>query len=440
MDEFEAKDAAETTLNRILGEDDKSLSFNSFSNDLVSKGKFVKSRSLLMPDSELEEFLVNDAQFLVTQYSRRASGLIRTQEQLESMGFKSVGDVQQQLKLDKDKALEEATSDAERSKIQKAFNNDNKLVADIYSLMNGTLYKPNQYNRAIETLLQFNTTRLLGGVTLSSFPELAMAPYRMGLLNTIRDGYVPMLRSFKTAKLAKDQFRDIDVGLELEMNNTLRALSDTNMTLGTGHTKFDRRMQQTLDIFGKASGLSYFTAGGRRIAAHVASADLIRMMHKLRDGTAPTQKEIVKLANLGLQKKNKYEQLINAMDGPNGVTKAKGSFIANYTDWADQEAADLFRTAIQRQVESIILKPSKGDIPLFAQSTGLGRLLFQFKSFISSATNKIAISSLQRRDARTLAGLSYLTTMGMVSGMVKDTIAGREISDSPAEQMLEGVF
>lgn len=435
LDDDVAESLALDTLDNIMREGDNALTFNSVPEQVISTGKFDKSRSLLIPDNELEEFLVNDAQQVVTNYSRRASSIINVQKSLNDLGYESFSDFRQALKAEKDTQLAALTDTKARQKLQDDFARDMQLTEDMYRLMTGTLRKPQAGDRYVNSLLQFQFVRLLGGVTLSSIPELAMAPFRQGLLNTFRDGYLPMLRDFKAAKLAKDQLADLDIGLEHEMNNVLRALADTNVDLGRRQTEYDRYLGMVTDAFGKASGLSYYTAFGRRLGAHVSMSNIVRTLRKSRS-TQLTPKEIERLANSGISS-TEYEKILKQID--KYAEERGGSFISNHHLWRDQDAADIFRRAVQNETESIVLKPSKGDIPLFAQRTGLGRLLFQFKSFSSAATNKIAISSLQRRDARTLAGLMYLTSLGTISAMVKDKLAGRETSTDPIELIGEGI-
>jgi hypothetical protein len=433
---LEALDAAEETYLKIMRQGDDAATFNQMSEDLVSGARhFDKARTLNISDEILEPYLVNDASQLVSHYVNRASGVVRTNEAIRNLpqGYESFNDLKRAVNEDFNKQIAAATTEASAKKLIKEQAEASELLDQMYQSMTGSLFKSGKATKYFERLRQYQYMRLLGGVTLSSLPELAMPALRMGLLNTLRDGYLPMLRSWKTAKLTRDQFKDLDVGLEREMNNVLEALSDNSVSLGRQQTAYDRAMGLASDAFGKASGLTYFTSFGRRLGAHVASADLIRQM-KRRGTLSATEKQ--RLATGGISTKD-YDAIAAQMDKYS--ENVKGSWVANHELWDDEAAKTLYMDYIQRQVNGIVLKPGRGDIPFIFQKSDIGRLMFQFKSFASGATGRITIAGIQARDARTLMGFTYLTALGSLSGIVKDRIAGREISDDPAELVLDGV-
>ena len=54
--------------------------------------------------------------------------------------------------------------------------------------------------------------------------------------------------------------------------------------------------------------------------------------------------------------------------------------VANSDEWVDKEAAEVYHQAIGKQANIDIVTPSKGDVPLWA-NTEMGGLLTQFKKF-----------------------------------------------------------
>lgn len=435
LDDGDAAELAQKTYENIMGEGDQSFAFNEVPESIIAKGRFTKERSLLMEDKDLEEFLVNDAELIVSGYHKRATSLIEMQKALNDLGASSLADFKKSIVAEGNQRLNKAADPKARDAIRREINDDVKLADNMYRAMTGSLTKPGSADRFVNALLKFQTMRLLGGVTISSMSEMAMAPFRHGLLNTLKDGYLPMMRDWRAAKIAKDQLKDLDVGLENEVNNILRSLSSDEVELGAKTTEFDRMMNVASQTFGKATGLTYYTSFGRRIASQVASADIVRHLKRVKSGKA-SELDIGTLANWGIGKAQ-HERVLAQIE--KHVQKRNGSYITNLHLWDDDVAKDAFSNAIQNNVESVILKPGKGDVPIFAQSSNIGRLAFQFKSFISAATGKIGISGLQRRDAKVLQGLLALTVMGGLSGMVKDKIAGKEISDDPTEFILEGI-
>lgn len=62
-----------------------------------------------------------------------------------------------------------------------------------------------------------------------------------------------------------------------------------------------------------------------------------------------------------------------------------------------------------------------------------------FKSFMSTATNKIALSGLARRDAEVLQGIVALMSMGASVYVLKEKLAGREPDLSFDNLVLQGL-
>lgn len=428
----EALDLADQAYTKIVLQGDRALTFNEVAEKLTKGEVFDGKAAFLIPDEIIEDYLVNNIDDLAGNFLRRSSGAINTKMALRDLGFENMSDVKKGIESDLEVNLAKESDPKKRSKLIKQAKVDAQLAEDMFRSLNGTLRQHDGMSHFTDQLLNFNFLRLLGGVTLSSIPDLAMVPMRNGLLNTFRDGYLPMLRSFKTAKLAKDEFLDLDIGLEAEMNNVLKGLSDTDMDLGRTATAWDRNMDTLTRGFSKATGIDYWTGFGRRMAAHVASSRIARLVNKKELSSS----ELTELTNLGIGKSD--VESVRAMLKKYSASK-KGSFISNTQLWPEGRAKQAYLNAVQNATESTVLKPSKGDIPVFAQKTNMGKLLFQFKSFSSSATNKILIRGLQERDARTLMGVMYLTALGSASYLIKQQISGKPTPDDPEEIILQGM-
>ena len=433
LDADEAELKAMDILEKIRGETDQQIALSAVAEGFVSKGKFLKERQLLIPDKEIAEFLDTDALRLYKNYMNRASKLLETQKALERAGYENIQDAIKSIREEANRATRGVTDPKEAAEIGKKFKNEEELLNMMYRSMLGQLRKPGSSDRWAEALLNYQFVRLLGGVTISSFPELIMTPFRQGFLKTFRDGYLPMIRDFKAAKMSRNQLNDLTGALEFEQANVLRALGgiDNIDNLGRGKTKWEGYMDALTGGFVKASGIGHWTSMNRRLAAHVSAADLVRTISK-----GPQGADVERLAVLGISK-SEYAQ-INAQIQKH-VQEYKGSYAINPHLWDDKEALEMFQSAIQTEVEATILKPGVESLPFFVQKNQWVKVMFQFKSFMSAATSKIAISGIQRRDMNVFMGVMGLVTMGIVSSLAHDTIAGREIDDSPEEILMDGI-
>lgn len=432
LDDDAAEEIATTSLSKIRGETDQQIAMSSISEGFVSKGKFLKERQLMVPDSEIQEFLMKDSMRLYKNYMTRATKLLETKKALERAGFDSIVDVIEQIKTEASLATRGLDGE-EAIKVGKKFKEQEDLVNMMYRSMLGQLRKPGKGDRLAETLLNYQFVRLLGGVTISSLPELAMPIFRKGLLGTLRDGYLPMLRSMKTSKLTKNQLNDITGALEFENANILRAMSsvDDIDNIGRNQTPWDTTQELLVNSFVKATYIGRWTSMNRRLAAQVSSADLVRTLKR-----GPKGKEVEYLASLGIGEAD-YGKILSQID--THVQGYKGSFVINPHLWTDKQALSKMQNAIQTEVESIILKPGVESTPFFVQKNQWAKVLFQFKSFMSAATGKISISGLQRRDMNTLTGMVALIGAGAMTGMARDLIAGKDISDDPIQVTLDGM-
>ena len=435
LDELEGQEKADKILTKIRGESDQQIALSSIAEGFISKGKFTKKRQLLIPDSEISEFLRKDAMRSFKSYAGRTRKLIETQKALERAGFKNFQEVIAEIKDEAAKAEQAAEAAGKpTAKVNAEFKEQERLANLMYRSMLGQLRKPGAGDRFIEQLLNYQFMRLLGGVTISSLPELLMTPFRQGFLNTLRHGYVPMIRSLETSKMSKDQMNYLIGALESEQSNVLRALSgiDDIDTIGSNKNTFERTMDFMVSGYVKATGIGYWTAMNRRIAAQVAAADIVNTLRRGPKGT-----DIERLASVGIGKAD-YDKLLVQIN--EHTQDLNGSRVLNPHLWKDKEALNKMLNAIQNEVEAAILKPGVEAKPFFVQQYQVAKPIFQFKSFITAATGKIALSSLQRRDKRLLTGLMSIIAAGTMTYILKEKVAGRDVDyDNTANLLLEGV-
>ncbi len=440
----DARDIARQSLQKIRGESEEQVALQSIAEDFISKGKFLKDRHLLIPDSEIAEFLDQDAAKIYKNYTYKTARLLEVNKSLKNQGFDSIEKVKSQIDAEAQAAKQGLKGDDPKNlQIDKEFKDQKDLVDMMHRSMLGQLRTPGKADRWFEALLNYQYIRLLGGVTLSSLPDIAMAPFKQGLFKTFRSGYLPLVRSFKTTKLAKDQLTDWIGAMELEQNNIIGSLGglDDMQNMLSGKSKMERYLfdplRSSTKIYSKAIGITYWTDMGRRIASQVASAETVRSLKAFKVKGKLSKDEITHLATHGIGKDD-YASILRQID--KHVQERDGSFIINPHLWTDKAALDKFASSIQTQVEGTILRPGVETTPFFAQKSLAGKVLFQFKSFAAASTGRILISSLERRDATALTGLMLLVGMGTLTWIAKQKLAGNDISHmSETDLILKGV-
>jgi hypothetical protein len=431
----EIDDITVTTIDNILGMGDQSLAMSDMATHMAAKGsKFTKGRVFLIPDERIEKFLDSRGSSVGSQYISQADSMIQMQELLQRNGWDSVQDARKALRDEFDGRIAETLDPAERTRLNKAFNKELDLMNSMFRISLGQYGSKTGADSALRTLRKYQTYRLLGGVTISSMPDLAMPIFKHGLPRAVLDGYSTMARNFKANKLAKDQLKDFGIGLELEQNTLLRNLTDPDFRLGVRQSRLEKVADAASETFGKVTLMTYWNNMNKRLAGHMSAARTLRALGLT--STKRSAKESARLQQLGIS--DELGDRINAQFRKYGEIQ-DGSYIGNYHKWTDKEAKKVFGQATLSDVDSTILTPSRGDLPEAALSSELGKTIFQFKSFSSTATNKLLINGLQRRDAEVLQGVIGLIGLGAQTYIIKELVAGRDPDTDIDKLLIEGI-
>ena len=447
MDDADAQMQATKTTDNILGRGDKQIEL-SFASD--GGGKLLKERTLDIPDEDIDAFLDKDAIANWQSYMAQSSGIIQLNRKLQSMGYENLAQIKKEIKAESDlllqhidKQMVKGTIDQKKgeSLIKKEGSNYNKALKQIddwANLVTGRVGHPkDKIDKFLKNLRKYQTMRLLGGMAISALPDMGAHIFQHGLRGVVKHGIMPMVRSIKTSKAAKDELKHFNVGLELSNNETLRIMSDGDFNLMGGKSKLDHIMDSTTDFFGKLTLNTHWTYMGKRLAAQETTGNIMETIETyLTKGKIPEHKRI-RLNRLGIH----TDDFAPIMEQFNRFGKKyKGSYVNDFRSWSDTALRDKLGTAIMKEVDATILTPGRGDVPYIFQSNQVMKTIFQFKSFTSTATNKILLAGLQRRNSNAVMGATAMVALGAASWAVKEAIAGREIKDPSVHQVLrEGV-
>jgi hypothetical protein len=113
--------------------------------------------------------------------------------------------------------------------------------------------------------------------------------------------------------------------------------------------------------------------------------------------------------------------------------------VANSEMWKDQKAADAFHSAIGKQANIDIVTPSKGDIPLWA-NTELGGVLTQFKKFGMASSQRMLMRGMQEGDSHFLQGVLLLMAAGAMVDAFRQRAFNRKYANKPFGQKLVDAF
>lgn len=202
----------------------------------------------------------------------------------------------------------------------------------------------------------------------------------------------------------------------------MRAMLQADMMDGIENTTaIERFMTRATQVAFSTNLMNIWTDSVKTMAAMVSGTRMLDAIAEHAAGTI-SAKNVTKLAQLGIDQSMAVR--IDKMFAKYGATVDEVK-IGNIADWTDQGAADAWSQALNKEVDTLIVTPAPGEKPSF-MSSELGSLLFQYRGYGISATQRILMSGLQERDAKALSGVLSMVALG---GMV-ESLRRRQTGDN----------
>ncbi|WP_247997318.1 hypothetical protein [Brucella tritici] len=444
LSDDEVKDLVEETIDTILGNADGRIPYDG----IVSGPRGpLKERLLRIESKKIQEFLNTDIEEVLHAQVRTMSADVELAKK-----FGSVDMAEQIRKINdeanrkiaavdgmKDKDGKPATPESkakERARLDRARKSAVRDIEAMRDRLRGQYALPSNPDgivlRAGRVARNLNYLRLLGGMTLSAFPDMAGIVLKHGLTSTFRDGFTPLVSNMRAVKLAGAEVKAAGTALDMILDSRAMSIAEIGDQFGRG-TKFERAIKSAGTRFGVVSLMAPWNAAMKQFSGMVVMTNLLRSSEKVAKGQA-SPKEIRKLAAAGIN--SDLAERITKQFSKYGETQ-DGVFLAKAADWDDRLAKEAFRSAVVRDVDRIIVTPGQ-DKPLW-MSTELGKTVGQFKSFQLSSMQRVALAGLQQRDAEFLSGVMVALGLGAFTYVTKQMTAGRDLSDKPLVWAVEAI-
>lgn len=270
-----------------------------------------------------------------------------------------------------------------------------------------------EYGRTVRAAMHMQFVLKMGGVLISSLGELIRPAMVHGLGTYVNEGLRPVVSNLKAFRaVAKEGELAGAVG-ERILNQRMLGMSGLMDQYAQGNT-LERFIENMASVGNKWSGISALTDFEKNMAS-------VLTQHKVLDG-AISGKNTRLLRYLGISEE--MEKRIAGEFAVHGET-IDGVRVAHTENWADAEAVDHYRAAIFKDVNTQIITPGMGDLPLFMRSP-TGRLITQFKSFNLAAHQKVLLRGLQEDKANFVSGLIGLSMIGMLVSALKAWRGGED--------------
>ena len=385
----------------------------------------LRNRVFQIEDEIVEEFLENDIEMLGGRYLQNVAGDIEL--------VRKFGDVNMTNEMKRiedwyaNKLNDKTLTEKQLIKLNKQRISDSRDIAGMRDRIRGVygFSEDNIWTRMARSSRDLNYLRLLGGVTVSSLPDVSRVFMAEGFAKTFQSGLGPLIKNTKTFKVAASELKRYGVGDDAIKSGKSEIIADVG-DYAQGGTIIERGLRSASSKFGKINFLDHWTAGMKQLHA-------VTMQTSIFDGL---KKGVFdkRLARLGIDEqsaKDMYKQVVKHGKKEDGV------WITNAKNWDRPDLERMWGAAVRKESDRVILIPGQ-EKPLF-MSTEMGKTVGQFRSFILSATQRVFIAALQNQDHNAVGGLASLVGMGMFTYYLKQSIAGRAVSDDPAVWVTEGI-
>lgn len=428
---------------RIIGTPDGRLPYDTALQPSPLKGKAegksglstnLKGRKFLIPDNDIQDYLVSDIEELSTDYVRNVAPDIELRRLFPDDDL-DLTNTQKQIYEDWQKKSAEEPKWAEKA------NADIRDIVAIRDKIRGKYGLPEDPlhwgNRAGRAMRQLNYIRLLGGMTLSAIPDMARPVMVHGFSRVFRDALIPMVQDFHNFAKATQSIRDMGLAMDMMNNSRAQALADLTSDFAR-YSKLERTLGVASDTMGMISLMGPWNTAMKQIAGAVSQGRMIRgILDEVGGKVSGAERKYLRAAGISEEMSKSIADQLKQFGGKT----ENGLAIPNWSEWTDPDAKRVFQSALGRDVDRIIVTPGL-DVPLWAGHSEFGRLIFQFKSFAVASTQRVVLSGLQQRDMATLNGLWFATTLGMLASGLKMADSGRgdELKNwTPEKWLVEGI-
>lgn len=431
-EELEA--AADDIINKIIGAPAGIVPGELIPDGLTKHAGFTKARTLNIPDERIKDFLESDVNYVMENYIRQVAPEIELTKRFGRV------DMDGQIKAiteDYNRLISEAATPKERAKLEKRRDADLRDIRAMRDRLLGTYGAPKDpssfFVRAGRVARHVNFLRLLGGMTISSLPDMARPIMQHGLRSALKP-LGKMMTDIIKMRIAKADLREMGIGLEYALSSRSKVIADLNDPYSR-RSFLERGLEWSSQKFGNFTLMNQYTDTMKMWSGLITQSKVLNAANAVAGGKKLSKKEITKLAHIGIDESmlhriaDQYSRHGEDLDG----------LLTGHSHlWDDRVVREVFQSAILKDVRTTVITPGIGDTPLM-MSSELGKIVMQFKTFFFATHNRALVSGIQSGDASFYYGALLQVGLGSLVYVLKSMMAGREINTDPANLVKEGL-
>lgn len=375
----------------------------------------MKDRTFNIPDALVTQFLDSNVLSVAERYGRTMAA---ETELSRRFGRADMRDQIDAIRRDYGDLRAAAGTDEARLKALAADESGAIIdLAAMRDLIRGT-YKAaengSDFGRVVRGLTAFNYIRSMGRVVLSNLSDLYRGATAQGLGRFMSEGVPALIGNLDAVRMSVREAQLAGQVTERVLQNRLATLGEIGDPYRSG-TAIERLLQNGTRIGSKWNGMSLFTDMSKSIAS-------IMSQNRILDAVSGRVSDKRYLAYLGIdgdlagRLAREFAEHGEVIDGVR---------VANTERWGDGNAVRAYRAAVSKEVDSVVVTRSVGDVPLFAH-TPLGKALFQFRTYNLASHQRVLLRGMQEGRAQFTSMMVGMTSVGLLSAWLRAYAVGGE--------------
>lgn len=344
-------------------------------------------------------------------------------------------------------------------KLEKQGKNTDKITKEYKSviedleasrdLLRGTYGLPDDpqrsFSRGVRMAKIYNSMTMLTGF-LAAVPDVARIISTSGINRGFRTSWDLFTNGLSTEimKLSRHQAYLSGEALDMVLGSRAMSMYDLENSFGV-FNKFEKGTSSMANVyFTYINLMNPWNTLVKSWAGAVNGTRIIEESINLVNGTI-TKVNKAKLMNAGINIEN--AEIIVRQYEKHGLGKGANKVdwnhvkIANTELWDDEAraTADIFHSALGKDINITIVTPGKGDVPLWF-NTEMGGVVVQFKKFAMAASQRMLLRGMQEGDSNFLGGVLMLLAAGATVDAIRTKAFDRSYSKKPFGDKLVNAF
>lgn len=426
--------AIEDVTRKILGAD---VGQSNFATKItVAKAGPLQERTLDIPDSLIEKFLVNDPMKVASAYVRDLAPQVEMARKFGDVDMKQqLSSISDDFALRRKKVEDSARTPENKAKaLTKLQDQETQALEALIRIRNRILNRAGRLGpdasagtrRAVAASRAWRnwvaSARLGATAITGGTMDLARIAAQYGFAPTVKK-LTQLVTSPAFRALSKTQARRVGSAVEVALSRRVNAAYDGAITEG-----WSERLANGVY---KYTGFNHITDFNRTLSATLLEDSVLKASRKVADGGTLPKFDRARLASLGLGD-DELKRIAQQVAQHGG--EADGIRVSGSADWEDKALADIYDAAILKESKITVQQPGAADRVWWMDSE-TGKLIGQLKSFSLSAPTRLLSVPVQAlghgRFGYAARFVGFMMVGGYLTHSLRQLAAGKRPTTDP---------